>query len=133
MGGIAFRRSAFKQHDINDYDGSIYIQIYLAARIIASGGSLASISEAMVAKDVELDGKVANSYMDTLADDNKNITPKTGGLDQVGRVACDAILPFVTPTQRGKYVFLIYYQLLAFTYSYWLFAYRKQGVFRAAI
>ena len=132
VGGVVIKRSAFKQHDSDHYDGSIYIQIYLAARIISAGGTLASIAESMVAKDVVVDGKAANSYTDTLASKNYKITPRTGGLDQVGRVACDAILPYVPPSQQGQYLFLIYYQIFAFTYPAWLYAYRKQGVFRAS-
>jgi len=133
VGGVVIKRSAFELHDTDGYNGSIYIQIYLAARIISAGGNLASIAESMVAKDVVVGGKAANSYMDTLASNNSKITPRTGGLDQVGIVACDAILPYVLPSQRGKYLFLIYYQIFAFTYPVWLFAYRKQGVFRAAL
>ncbi len=132
VGGVVIKRSAFKQHDSDDYNGSIYIQIYLAARIISAGGNLASIAESMVAKDVVVDGKAANSYMDALASNNNKIIPRTGGLDQVGRVACDAILPYVPRLQRGQYLFLIYYQIFAYTYPVWLYAYRKQGVFRAA-
>lgn len=133
VAGIVVKRSAFQSHDCDSYDGSIYFQIYMAARIIASGGSLASIAEPMVAKDVEVGERPSNSYLDVLASDNRKLTPKTGGLDQVGRVACDAILPYVPANQRSKYIIIIYRQILMYSYSYWLYDYRQNNVYRAAV
>ncbi|MBI4681149.1 MAG: glycosyltransferase family 2 protein [Nitrospirae bacterium] len=133
FGGIVIKRTAFREHDTSAYDGSIYFQIYLAARIVSSGGSLASISESLVAKDVQFQGETANTYLDVLVRDNQKQTPKTGGLDQVGRVACDAILPYIPTAKRGKYILSIYRQLFFYSYPYWLYDYRKNGVFRAAV
>jgi len=132
LSGIAFKSSVVKKHDTSAYDGSVYIQIYLAARIVASGGTLASISESMVAKDVQIPGEVVNSYLDVLERDNSRFTRKTGGLDQVGRVACGAILPYVPANTQERYILAIFGQILLFTYPYWLYDYRKNGVYRAA-
>lgn len=133
VAGIAFKRSAFRQHDTSRYDKSVYVQIYLAARIVASGGRLASIAESMVAKDVLAEGKRANGYADTLARDNARLMPKTGGLDQVGRCACEAILPYLPEERRRQCVLRVYSQILAYPYPYWLLDYRKQGVYQAAV
>ena len=133
VGGIVMKRSEFRKYNTDAYDGSIYVQIYLAARIIAAGGVLATIAESMVAKDICIAGEEANSYLDTLAQDNQVFTRKTGGLDQVGRVGCDAILPHVTQFQRAWYAFKIYGQILCYSYPYWLYNYRKNGVYRAAV
>lgn len=132
LSGIAFKSSAVKKHDTSAYDGSVYIQIYLAARIVASGGTLASISDSMVAKDVQIPGELVNSYLDVLERDNCKFTRKTGGLDQVGRVACGAILPYVPAASQGRYILAIFSQILLFTYPYWLYDYRKNRVYRAA-
>ncbi len=133
VAGIVIRREAFQLHDTPDYDGSIYIQIYLAARIIAAGGRLATIEESMVAKDVVVEGKLPNSYADTLAAMNRRFTRKTGGLDQVGRVACDAILPFVGQGRREAFLVAIYRQILTNSYAFWLWDYRSKGAFKAAV
>lgn len=132
VGGIALRRSVFADHNTSAQDGSIYVQIYLVARIVAAGGSLAAIAETTVAKDVIADGRVAHSYKDSLANENKYVVPKTGGLDEVGRVACEAILPYVPAARRNKAVFVIYAQLLGLTYPFWIHDYRARGVPRAA-
>jgi glycosyltransferase involved in cell wall biosynthesis len=133
VGGLAIKRSAFKEHDTCKYDGTVYVQIYLGARIIASGGTLATISESMVAKDVTFPGEAVNSYLDTLVENNRRFYRHTGGLDQVGRVASEAILPYVPVASRQRYILNIYAQLLLFTYPYWLFNYRKHNAYRAAI
>jgi glycosyltransferase involved in cell wall biosynthesis len=133
VGGLVMKRAAFKQHNTDKYDGSVYVQIYLAARTIASGGTLASISESLVAKDVAFPGELVNSYLDTLVENNRTLHRHTGGLDQVGIVACEAILPYVSPDSRQRYVLKVYSQLLMFTYPYWLFNYRKHKAYRAAV
>lgn len=132
VAGFVIKHAAFKQHNTAKYDGSVYVQIYLAARTIAAGGTLASISESMVAKDVTFGGEEANSYLDTLAQNNRTLHRELGGLDQVGLVGCDAILPYVGAS-RQRYILKIYAQLLLFTYSYWLLNYRKNRVYRASV
>ncbi len=133
VGGLVFKRSAFLAHDTDSCDQSIFYQIYLAARTIAAGGTVASIAEPIVVKDIQVDGKAANSYLDVLVQDNLQLIPKTGGLDQVGRVACDAILPMEVPGRRGFRTFQIYYQIYSFSYPVWLLNYRKNGAYRAAL
>ena len=131
--GIVLRRSQFERFDTERFDGSIFYQIYLAAKIIAAGGQVASIDSVIVAKDVQVAGQPANSYRDTLRASNARLTPKTGGLDEVGRVACEAILPHTAPRQKSQYILLIYSQLLLFSYAYWLYDYRRLGVYRASM
>ena len=133
VGGLIIKRATFQQHNTDKYDGSVYVQIYLAARTIAAGGTVAAISESLVAKDVTFPGELVNSYLDTLAANNRTFHRELGGLDQVGRVACDAIADCVPRGLRQRYVLRVYAQLLLFTYPYWLLNYRKHGVYRAAV
>jgi glycosyltransferase involved in cell wall biosynthesis len=133
VGGLAIKREEFKKHDTNLYDGTVYYQMYLAGRIIAAGGKVASIDESMIAKDVKIEGTKANSYLDFLAAKNKTIHKEFGGLDQVGRVACEAILPYVEDNNRAKIINSVYGQLLKFTYPFWLYDYRKNKVFKASL
>ncbi len=133
VGGLVIKSAAFKEHNTAECDGSVYVQIYLAARIIAAGGTVAAISDSMVAKDVSFPGEDVNSYLDTLQSNNRTLHRELGGLDQVGRVACDAILPNVPSGYRQRYILKIYGQLLLFTYPYWLLNYRRNGAYRAAV
>lgn len=133
VGGLAIKRTVFSEHNTADYDGSVYVQMYLAARTIAAGGTVAAISESLVAKDVTFPDQTVNSYLDTLARDDRTLHREFGGLDQVGRVGCEAILPYVPARFRQRYILRIYAQLLLLTYPYWLLNYRKNGSYRAAV
>lgn len=133
VAGILLRRDAFHVHNTDQCDGSVYVQMYLGARIVAAGGMLATIDEAIVAKDITIEGEKANSYLDVLKRDNSRITPRMGGLDQVGQVVCDAILPCVDEKDQTNYLVGIYRQLLGYSYAQWLYQYRKDGVFLASV
>ena len=133
VSGIVMKRSSFKKHDTSAFDKSVYIQIYLAARCIAAGGSFATIADSMVEKDLEVGDEKVNSYSDVLVSNNRTVHRETGGLDQVGLVAAEAILPCVKSGERQHYLRKIYAQLLMYTYPYWLLSYRKQNVYRAAL
>lgn len=133
VGGLAIKNEEFKKHNTNLYDGTVYFQMYLAARIISAGGNVASIDESLIAKDVTVEGQKGNSYLDFLVKKNKTIHKEFGGLDQVGRVTCEAILPYVADSKRGKIVESVFGQLFNFTYPFWLYDYRKNKVYKASI
>lgn len=133
VGGLAIKREEFEKFNTSLYDGTVYFQMYLGARIIAAGGTVASIDELLIAKDVTIKGEKGNSYLDFLATKNKTIHREFGGLDQVGRVACEAILPFVDKNKKHKIIESVYGQLLKFTYPFWLYDYRKNKVYKASI
>lgn len=133
VAGIIFRRDAFETYNTSKYDGTVYVQIYLGTRIIAAGGVLATIDMPLVAKDVVVGGVDTSSYRDTLIRDNSKLMKRTGGLNAVAGVVCEAILPHVAPEQRRSYAISIYQQILTKTYAHWLHQYRKDGVYRAAV
>lgn len=131
--GVAFKREAFAGQDTPAYDGSIYIQIYLAARIVAAGGALASVERPLVAKDVVVQGAPADTYRDTLARDNAVPMPRTGGLDAVAWVATEAVAGCLPPSKRQSVIRRTYGQVLRWSYPFWLLDYRSAGVRRAAL
>ena len=133
VSGVIFKRSAFERHDTSAYDGSIYVQIYLACRIIAAGGTGATIAAPLLAQNVTLPGRQVNSYLDSLAAGNRTLQPKTGGLDQVGKVACDGMWPYIPDEDRPRYALEVYRQILSYSYPIWLYDYRKHGVLRASV
>ncbi len=130
--GLAFSREAFHAHDTAEYDGSIYVQMFIGSRIVASGGRALAVAEPLAETNLEVNGP-ANSYRAILKDWNWTIRPATGGLDQVGRVVSDAILPYCPDADRPRIMADIYRQLLVFSYSYWMYDYRKNGAWWAAL
>jgi hypothetical protein len=107
--------------------------MYLAARIIAQGGELLTIAEPIAVTGLQVEGGRANSYRDRLHEYRWRIRPALGGLDEVGRVVCAAIQPYVAEQERDRVARKVFEQLLTYSYSYWLYDYRAHGELWAAI
>lgn len=129
VAGIIYKRSAFLAHNTGEHDHSVFVQIYLAARIIAAGGALLEIERPLVAKDVQKDGAMADSYRDKLVRGRWVFSPRNGGLRSVGKVASAAIIPFIAGKKKRGAWYDIYAQILKFSYPYWLYDYRKNNAY----
>lgn len=130
VAGLVFRRDTFLQANTSRFDGSIYVQIYLATRIIAQGGRLFTLERPMVLKDLQIGGERANSYRDKLARRWRDLRPTDSGLPQVARVAVEGLRDagFASATYAAAVVKKIYTQ----TYPFWLLDFRNNGAFVAA-
>ena len=133
VAGLVFERCAFHRVNTTKYDDSIYVQMFLASSIIANGGDLLTIKEPIAVVGSHVDGKHANSYVDNLQQFNWRYRPALGGLDQVGRVVCDAILPCLPEAERQNAMWRIFRQLLTYSYTYWLYDYRKHDAYWASL
>jgi glycosyltransferase involved in cell wall biosynthesis len=124
--GLVFKRDSVMAHDTSAWDRSIYIQIYLACRVLAAGGTLAGANVVAVLDHIRLDGKlVPETYRVRYANAALSFKHKHTGLDSVARVSVAAITPFVSDRDKSKVVRGIYNQLLTITYPFWLFEYRQ--------
>jgi len=133
VGGIIIKKPLFDKYNSNLVDGSIFFQIYLATKIISSGGIVSSLYDALVLKDIRIANENSNSYLDTLKIKNKKMHAETGGLDQVFNVAYLGIKDSISIKEMSKVVRYIYSQILIFSYPIWLITYRHAGVYKAAI
>jgi glycosyltransferase involved in cell wall biosynthesis len=131
--GLIFSREAFARTNTPRYDGSIYVQMYMGTSIIAGGGRVLTIDEPVAKTGTDVGGKAANSYLDTLSKFYRKILPATGGLDEVGRVVCEAIWPHVPASERTRITTAVFSQLLTYSYAFWLYDYRKHGAPWAAL
>lgn len=130
---LVFKREAYLNADTDRYDGSIYVQMYLGPRIVGQGGDLLAIEAPLAVCGLEVGGKHANSYLDRLHEFRWRIRPAVGGLDQVGRVVCDALQPLVHEGDRQRVAWHVFRQLLMYSYPYWLYDYRKHGELWASL
>lgn len=130
VAGLIFRRDAFERVNTPRFDGSIYVQIYLATRIIAEGGRLFTLDRPMVLKDLQIGGERANSYREKLARHWRDLRPTDSGLPQVVRVAVEGLKDagFTDSVYPAAVVRKIYTQ----TYPFWLLDFRRNGAFVAA-
>lgn len=125
VAGLIFDQAAARQHETERWDQSIYYQIYLASRIIASGGTLAALDINAVRKDVRIDGRHVFNYAVKWANAPWSFQPRHTGMESVIRVTVDAITPLLPHNQRSQATRQIAQQILTITYPYWLMEYRR--------
>jgi hypothetical protein len=124
VSGLVFARQAALQHETDTWDGSVFYQIYLASRIIASGGKLGAIDECAVSKDVRLDGRTVPNYVTKWSGAPWSFAIRQTGLDSVIRVTAAAVLPTLPKDQHSGALRRIIGQVLTVSYAHWLFEYR---------
>ena len=133
VAGIAYKKDTFRKYNTSKHDGSVYFQMYLSTKIISSGGRVSAIKDPLVDAGVKIGEQKANSYMDILKERNKTIHEERGGLDRVFRVTFDGVKDHINPGEINSFIRKIYSQLYFYTYPFWLYAYRKEGVYKASV
>jgi glycosyltransferase involved in cell wall biosynthesis len=130
VAGIIIRKSAFDSVNTDKADGSVFVQMYFAARVITTGGRFFTYAVPMIVKDIRIDGSMANSYRDTLMRSWKDYKPIDGGIKQViwavleGFKDAGANLKLVT--------FRVLKNIYQYSFPYWLIDYRSNGSFVGA-
>lgn len=132
VSGLVFDTAAATAHETERWDGSIYYQMYLGARIVAAGGTLASLDVCAVHKDIRIEGRTVPTHATRLANASFSLSPRHTGLDSVIRVTSDAILPYVDEKRRSSHLRRICLQIFGLTYPYWLIEYRDKGNWSSA-
>jgi glycosyltransferase involved in cell wall biosynthesis len=125
VAGLIFDQAATRRHETERWDQSIYYQIYLASRIIASGGTVAALDINAVCKDVRIDGQHVFNYAVKWADAPWSFQSRHTGMESVVRVTVDAIVPLLPAAERSKTIRQIIQQMVTITYPYWLMEYRR--------
>ena len=123
--GVIIDRARAQSHHTDKWDGSEMYQMYIIARIIASGGDLLQLSDAYVRKDIQISGDSVDSYAAKPKLDPCPIVERKLPLLQIGSLIVDAIDPYLTPENRNKTIESIFQQLYQFTYPFWIFEYRR--------
>ncbi|HEX2779734.1 MAG TPA: glycosyltransferase family 2 protein [Gemmatimonadaceae bacterium] len=133
VSGLIFDSAQAARFDTDRWDRSVYYQIYLASRIMATGGRLASLDIPAVRKDVRVDGKTVVNYATKVEGAKRSFAPRHTGLDNVIRVAVDGTLPYVPARARSATLRRIISQIFTITYPFWLFEYRRVGRWSFAV
>lgn len=130
VAGVIFRRDIFQAHNTSKVDGSVYVQMYLAARIISSGEPFFMIETPHVVKDIQMGGSMANSYRDVLIRKWKDYKQLDGGMPSVIRVVCEGFRD--AGKASSKIVYRVISDIYRFTFLYWLLDYRQNKAFVSA-
>lgn len=131
VGGLIFKRSTFNEYNTNKHDGSIYVQIYLAAVIISAGKRLFSIKEAMVLKDIRIGETRSNSYVDKIAKSWKEYRVEQGGLPSVINVLVCAFRD--AGVLSRKLILKIFRHIYTYTLPNWIIDYKGKGSMAASV
>lgn len=125
VSGLIYKTSEAVKHETDKWDTSIFYQIYLACRIIASGGRLGGLDVVAIRDHIRLEGKlVPDLYQNRYKNAPWTSQPKHTGLDSVARVTADAVLPFVPEAERSAILRKIWQQILTISYPFWVLEYR---------
>lgn len=131
VGGLIYKRETFLKYNTAKVDGSIYAQMYLGVHMIANGATLFSIEEAMVLKDMLLDGIFRKSYRDRIAKKWREFRIVDGGLPSVINVLIGALKDSETLTQ--KRTFHIFQRIYLITFPHWILDYKENGALPEAV
>lgn len=131
VAGLIFRKDAFDRVNTAKMDGSVYVQIYFASRIIGSGGRLFTYAQPLIRKDLLIGEQRSNTYRDTLIRKWKDFKPLDGGLRSMAGASLEGFKDAGIGMQRITYIVLK--NIYQYTYPYWLLDYRGNKAFVAAV
>lgn len=115
------------------WDGSEMYQMYLMARMIATGGQLLTLEDSLVRKDIRISGEEVDSYAKSPRLHPCPITERKLPFVQIGRLVADAVEPGLDPSNRNAVLRKLIAQLYMFTYPFWIFEYRRVQSWRYAL
>ncbi len=130
VAGLIYKKTAFDSVNTTKFDGSIYVQIYLATLIIIRGGKLFTFKEPLVLKDIRVNNDIANSYLDTLPRKESEYKLLDAGLPSYAYVCAMAFKD--ADLDEKAYYYKVIKRIYLFTYPFWLFDYRKNDAMVAA-
>ena len=130
VAGLIYKRNTFINYNTDIFDNSIYAQIAIGVNIIISGGVLFSINDALVIKDLKIDGEIVNSYKDFINKKWINYKQIDGGLKQV----IDVLVRVFNEQNvlNNYYLLKIYRKIYRNTYPYWILDYKHNNALPAA-
>jgi len=131
VAGLIYKRSSFLKFNTAKFDGSIFIQVYIACMMIASGCKLFSIKEPLVIKDIMAGEEHRNSYRDVIARRWKDYKVVDGGMPSIINVLISSFSEAGVLTQ--PVIYSIFLRIYGSSYPHWLLDYRSNKAFPEAI
>ena len=133
VSGVLLETPKAYEHATSKWDGSEMYQVYIGCRTIAEGASLLGIDRVAIRQGI----RISREQVDSIALRPKlspcPIVERPLPLNQLGRLVVDAIDPYVASTEKEKIIGLIFFQLLFFTYAFWIFEYRRIQSWKYAV
>jgi glycosyltransferase involved in cell wall biosynthesis len=125
VSGVVLRRAEVEEFATDAWDGSEMYQMYLVASALAAGGSALGIGQSIVRKDIRIAGESVDSYASGGRLDPCPLVERPLNLVWIPRLIAAAVEPYTSAGERSRLSRSVAAQLLAFTYPFWLFEYRR--------
>jgi hypothetical protein len=124
VSGIVLHRQRSQELSTAKWDGSEMYQMYIGCRIIAAGGPLLGVEAICIRLAIRIPGEDVDSYASKPRVDPCPIVARPLPLVMMGGLVEDAIRPHL---QKGDdpLVERIFWQILLFTYPFWIIEYRR--------
>jgi glycosyltransferase involved in cell wall biosynthesis len=123
--GVIIDRVEAQKNQTTKWDGSEMYQMYIIARVLASGGSLLELTVSTVRKDIQISGESVDSYAQKAKLKPCPIIERKLPMVSIGPLVADAITPYLVASNRNRLIEAIFLQLYLFTYPFWLIEYRR--------
>lgn len=123
--GVILDRVKAQEFTTNKWDGSEMYQMYLMAKIIASGSELLELDMSAVRKDIQIKGESVDSYAKIEKLNPCPIVERKLPMCLIGQVVSDGIAPYLNQSNYNKVVTSIFLQLYLFTYPFWIIEYKR--------
>jgi hypothetical protein len=123
LSGIVFNGASARQEATDACDGSEMYQMYLGTRLVAAGGQLLAIDRVCVDKDLQIPGKVVDSYRGR---PKKSIfVTEWLPMGRLPEVVAAALEPYHSGRERERNLLGVCSQLYRYTYPFWVIEYRR--------
>jgi glycosyltransferase involved in cell wall biosynthesis len=133
VSGLVLSRAGCEEHRTVAWDGSEMYQMYLATRIVANGGALLELTDALVLKDIQIPGQVVDSYARRPVLKPCPIVERLIPLVKVAKLVVDALKGSCSKSALDRLGRSVYTQFYGFTYAYWIIEYRRVQSWRYAL
>jgi hypothetical protein len=133
VSGVILAAEPAKRNATGRWDGSEMYQVFLAARLIASGGRLLYIGAPAIRKDIQIAGESVDSYAARPRLQPCPILTRHLPLGQLARLVADAVSPYAPAEQRAVLLEQVARQLYQYTFPFWILEYRRVQSWRYAL
>lgn len=132
VSGVVLNAEKAREFSTEVWDGTEMYQMFLGAKIVASGHTLMAVDAVVIRQALQLPGEAVDSYATRQRVERAPLVERRIPLNDMGRLVVAAIEPFVDRHDRQRFIRKILSQILIFTYPFWIIEYRRVQSWRFA-
>ncbi len=131
VSGIVLETASAQAQTTARWDGSEMYQMYLGCRLLALGGRLLTLDRPVVREGIRIAGESVDSYARKPKLRPCPVIERPIPLARMGALVVDAV--DVPPGEGRRRAFGVFWQILVFTYPFWIIEYRRVQSWKYAL